>query len=318
MEGMPDAAKLQMLSRQYRSAGRSQEADQLDAILENRVAGGSTQYERAFRVLSTLQQKVNAGQALSPEEQIEAQTQRALLSQTRMMIDPVTNRPVFSQPLQVPTAITVGIGGGGPGAPTVPVNTVPDPTGGGRKQLDAGSEKELQGMGDALSMALDLRKAFKPAYGGFGSDAIGNVAVEFGRRFGKDEAQRMGQFWEGYEQWVTDMRKDKYGLTLTGNELQQFERFRAKPSQSAAVIQNNLQRQVAIAERALGRRMTGLVSGGYNPSQIEGAVGWGAPRASNFVEPSPGPATADRKVKRTGKLDGRDVVEYEDGTVEVR
>jgi hypothetical protein len=256
--------------------------------------GGTSQHERAYRTLIGFQRSVSQGQQLTPEQELEAQAARSILSRQEMRIDPVTKEPYFAQPITIPGTISVGASGVGASGATGgasggrSVNAVP-PLSSGRAPIDSASEKELQMMGDARNMAADLSKAFQPEFGGFATDLIGSTVTEFGRRFGEagGKRQQMAQFWETYEQWITDMRKEKFGATLTGNELAQFDRLRAKPSQTPTQIRNNLNRQLQIVEQAMGRRMTSLARQGVNQSAIEGAVGWGVDRQSNMVTPTP-------------------------------
>lgn len=320
MEGAPEIVKLQTWQKRLSDAGDTAGSEQIGRLIENKEIGGTSQHERAYRTLLGFQRDVNAGKTLTPEQELEAQAVRSILSRQEMAIDPVTKEPYWKQPITIPDAISVGrIPGGSVGAPTVgggrPVNALP-PLTSGRAPLDRGDRDQLEMNASARNMAADLQKAFKPEFGGFASDIVGSAVNEFGRRFGADgeKTQQMAQFWETYEQWITDMRKEKFGATLTGNELAQFDRLRAKPSQTPTQIQNNLTRQVQLVEQAMGRRMTALARQGVNQQAIEGAVGWGQQRPSNLVAPT---QPMQRTVKRTGRLpDGRKVVEYSDGTIE--
>lgn len=234
------------------------------------------------------QRTVNAGGQLTPEQQTEAAVARSLLQRSEMRVDPVTKQPYWAQPIEIPSQLTVGGQSVVQGSPGVgrPTNAMPSASD-GRAPIDSASEKELQMMGDARAIASDLSKAFKDQFGGYGSDIIGSAVTEFGRRFGAEggDPQQMAQFWETYEQWITDMRKEKFGATLTGNELAQFARLRATPSQTPSQIRNNLQRQLSMVEQSMGRRMTALARQGVNQQALEGAVGWGVQRPNSLVTP---------------------------------
>jgi hypothetical protein len=322
LQGLPEIGKLQAYERQLRSLGRVTEADQVLKVIENKELGGTSQVERSFRTMSTLQNKVNAGQQLTPEEEQQAQVARAVLSQQQMRIDPQTNQPYWTQPITIPQMFTVG--SGQPAQPAsatappavpgrLPPNTLPAPNN-GRKGIELAAEKEINQMGDQLSIVNDLNRNFDPKFAGWKFDLAANVAQEVGRRFGDEAMQKSSRFWELYNQWVIDIRNSKFGATLTGNELKAFEAIIAKPSQTPEMVKNNLARQQSILERAMARRMNSQVQQGVNPDAIDAAAGFNTQRPSSFVNATP----QQKQVKRTGTLNGQRVIEYTDGTIEVK
>ena len=69
------------------------------------------------------------------------------------------------------------------------------------------------------------------------------------------------------------MRTEKFGLSLTGNEKAQFDKYRAKPSDKPEVVKNNMTRQLAIVKGAIDRQMKALSAGGYNMEQARALAG---------------------------------------------
>jgi len=226
--------------------------------------GAGTQQERALQALRNLQIKVNGGGQLSEDEEFQAQSARAILSQQRMGIDPVTNQPMFSQPLTVPESMSVGRSGGSGKA----VNTVP-PITSGRKPLDPGTEKKLGMMGEGVSQLNSLVSRFKDEFAGFVSDTLGAGAIESGRRGILPKYKDTADFWQAYEQWITDVRAEKFGLSLTGNELKAMGQYKSKPSDSAAVIKTNMARQLKIVEDSIQRQLGAVAVSGQNVKQAE-------------------------------------------------
>jgi hypothetical protein len=291
-------------------------------------SGAGTMYERSFQTLRSLQDKVDAGQELTQQEHMEAATARALLSQERQFVDPATMQIHTFKPLTVPSDITVGQGarkrgtsaptpgvaapagpggssGGGFSLAQVPGSAVPNT--GGRRPLDAGTEKELAGFGDVQTQLADITSSFKPGFGGAVSDLVGSAKTEAGRRLpesivGKSLKER-SDWWMKYRNWTNDVRAAKFGLTLTGNELTAFEKATPKESDDDQTISNALNTQMQIIRGKIDARMRSLEAGGHNVRQAEELVRQ--------------PKATKKRIVRTGKTpDGRKVVQYEDGTVE--
>jgi hypothetical protein len=289
-------------------------------------SGAGTMYERSFQTLRSLQDKVDAGQELTQQEHMEAATARALLSQKRQFIDPATMQIHTFEPLTVPSDITVGQGKRQRAAPKAPGVALPaGPSGaagggfslaqvpgsvvsnaGGRKPLDAGTEKELAGFGDVRRQMADLAESFQDGFGGATLDAVGKAKTEAGRRLpeslvGKDMKQR-SDWWMKYYNWSNDLRAGKFGLTLTANELEAFQKSAPKESDSDDTIRQAIKSQLKMLEDKINSRMGSLEAGGYNTRQAKELIG---------------DTKRQKKVVRTGKTrDGKKVVQYEDGTVE--
>lgn len=285
-----------------------------------------TQIERALAMLRGFQQEANAhpggpeawAQA-NPNKLMEAQSARAILSQQRMAVDPVTQQPYWSQPMTVPPSLTVGgLSGGAPGGPAAipgsgparpgPVNALPDVAAGtGRKGLDANTESQFRKIGDGLQRMNMLAETFDPKFGGFVSETAGRAAIEAGRRLpdgvlnfaGKSEYKDHSLWWQNYEEWVTNVRAAAFGLTLTRFELQQFNRFRSHPGDQPDIIQRNLDRQRNIVNTALNRELSAVEASGQNAQQARALAGVGAGGGGGAAAPAGGyPAPPPAAIQR--------------------
>lgn len=209
---------------------------------------------------------------IAKTQKMQAETDQAILNQQHMIIDPVTQKPMYIQPLQVPNSITVGKAGASAGnAPGVPVNQVPSMEG-GRRPLDAGTEKKFSDMGSGLQQIDMLKNGFKDEYGGFVSKTAADLAIEMGRR-GVSKWADTADFWQTYRQWGTDIRALKFGLTLTPAELKSFESFTVNPSDSPTLIKRNIQKQEDLVNAAAQRELKGLNISGQNVKQGEALSG---------------------------------------------
>ena len=242
-----------------------------------------TQTERALKGLMTLQRK-SAAAPLTEDEEMDAQVYRPVLSQERVVTDPVTNQQTRFTPLTIPDSISVGRPRTAPeGAEARPMPTAPGapPQGSPRKPLDQADQKELQGFNDASKQIQGLMGGFQPTYGGWALDPIGNAALAVGRRapakvlerFKQEGLAEQATWWQNYYQWANDIRAAKFGLTLTGNELQAFERSTPKPSDDPEQIQTALQNQMAVLADKQRNRIGGLTTAGHNRAQIDATAG---------------------------------------------
>ena len=272
-------------------------------VFENpnqRSSGFGTQTERAFKGLASAQRKVNSGVPLTEEEELDAQVYRAVLSQERVVTDPVTQQSQLMKPITIPSSITVGIPRAAvsetpsttapaqasdaafiPGPRPMPTSPGAPPQNAPRKALDQPSEKELQGLNDASQQMQNLFSEFQPSYGGWALDSLAEGALALGRRLPEPLLDRFKQkglvdqanWWQKYYNWSNDIRAAKFGLTLTGNELTAFNKANAKPSDTPEQIQAALKTQFEIMANKQRNRIAGLRAGGYNPEQIDQTAG---------------------------------------------
>lgn len=247
--------------------------------------GPSTQNERAMSLLNELQLQAESGKPLTRQQQLQAESARNLLEQQRPFIEPSSGKLVYSQPISVPGSITVGDAGEKP----VP-NTLPPMTG-GRRPLDAGTEKKFTDIGAASSQLSWLIDSFKDEYGGFVSNTAGDLAVSAGRR-GLPKYTDMANWVAAYEQWVSKIRAADYGLTLTPGELTQFNKFRIQVGDDPKVMKQNLARQKDVIEGSRKRELKALDASGQNVKHGE-ALSTPAAKQDDPDKPIVRPANID-------------------------
>jgi hypothetical protein len=280
-----DPAKLYNLALQHNAAGNTQlgstflsMANHLDS--QNNRQSQSSQMERGLGVIRRLYMKdaANPG-SLTPDERAELGDAVSIARQVRTAFDPTTGRMETFNPLEISEQYNPMLERYGHGLkkrPDIFRDDVP-----GRKPLDQASEKELQGFNDAGKQLFDLTKSLEPNYGGFKLDTAAQVALTAGRRLSPETLKKMGmggmekqaQWWQNYYNWANDIRAAKFGLTLTGNELEAFERSTPKPSDGNAQIEAALNAQLKILNDKQRNRKEGLVAGKYNPEQVATTAG---------------------------------------------
>jgi hypothetical protein len=272
-------------------------------VNQNQRPQAGTQTERAFGLLLNLQKKADSGQPLTDEEEMAARTAHAMLSRQETRLDPVTNQFLTYNPLTIPPEITVGRGNRQPAQPLAPGATPtlasqggpvpvmrpvdvpgPAPGTGGRKPLDAGTEKEFQGLGDAAKQLADLTQTVGDNFGGWVLDSVADAALAAGRRLPVDVLEKTpglnkpglkheAEWWMKYRNWANDVRAAKFGLTLTGNELQAFNAATPKQSDDPETIRNGLKTQMELIRGKLGSRMEAVRTSGQNVEQAQSLAG---------------------------------------------
>jgi hypothetical protein len=253
-----------------------------------------SQMERALDVIRTYHLKDSmAPGTLTPEEQANLHNAVAIVGQVRTAIDPVTQRMETIQPLTLrrstvrrSTATASRTRSRATCFRTRPAMAASRST---------RSEKELQGFNDASTQLFSLGQDFKPNWGGWMLDPVAQGAIMAGRRLPDSVTKAMGKpdladqaaWWQRYYNWSNDVRAAKFGLTLTGNELQAFERATPKPSDKPELIAQGLKTQLDILRAKQQNRTAGLVAGGYNPEQVRETAGHertlGAPDEENAI-----------------------------------
>jgi hypothetical protein len=150
---------------------------------------------------------------------------------------------------------------------------------GGRKPLGPDDEKRLSKMGEGVSQLISIDKMFKPEYVGFGTELVGKSALALDRRTGMGNAER-ADWHQRYEQWASDVRAEKFGLSLTGNELENFEKYKVRLSDTPEVAKKNIKRQMESIKNAVRRQRDAINSSGQNLQQADALIGREAVRAT--------------------------------------
>ena len=271
--------------------GQMLTADGKEVFTNTNEKPGGTQYERALEILRSAELKHRRGEQLTPEEQLHAQDSAALLSRQQMYQDTRTGQWFIQPPMDISHYQSVAkVPPGGAHLASVPGLAVPNAPGAGRIALDAGTEKEMQGLGDARAQLNNLIPQFKDEYGGFSLDAAGQLAIEAGRRLPEGTLGAnpdLANWWQSYYSWSNDVRAAKFGLTLTGNELTAFERATPKPGDDPKIIRRALAKQLAILEEKGKRRIDSIKAGGGNVPQAEALYGRGNAATSQDMTGTP-------------------------------
>ncbi len=76
-------------------------------------------------------------------------------------------------------------------------------------------------------------------------------------------------FWQEYQTFVNQVRKELFGSALTATEKGEFEKAMVDPSTAPVVVKSNLARQKKVIDDALNRRAQAYGAGGFNKAQID-------------------------------------------------
>lgn len=110
-------------------------------------------------------------------------------------------------------------------------------------------EKLVSGAG-ALDSIERIEQGFDPKF--TGRWAAGPLQIAAAKVLPGNEA--LSDWWQDYQAYVTDIRRDKYGATLTNNEKASFNQIIVTPSMDPKKAAANLAKQRAIVATALARR----------------------------------------------------------------
>lgn len=136
------------------------------------------------------------------------------------------------------------------------------------KPLPANIVNKLVAGGSGVDMIENINNTFDPRY--VGRPVAGGTQIAINKVIGGDKP--MADWWQQYQQWITDVRHAKFGASLTAGETAAFNRFIVTPSMNAATAKSNLARQKEVLETVLGR--TSRVFGRtYDPVAISEAIG---------------------------------------------
>jgi hypothetical protein len=144
-----------------------------------------------------------------------------------------------------------------------------------RPMTESGVTK-LTNEGQKLSNLRDYGASFEDSYAGasLGPIDYGKAYKTFGQLpMGTESAQKASQWWQGYDRYKNDVRKDLYGATLTPSEERTFEDADIRAGMDPALIRKNLQMQRTIIERGMKRKSDALTKAGFSPEVINGAYG---------------------------------------------
>jgi hypothetical protein len=159
------------------------------------------------------------------------------------------------------------------------VGQTPAPKGGGEgKPLPPKLQSDLIEKGQILDSSERFTKTFKPEYGGFVSDTLGNLTLTAERKLSGDTPR--AQWWQDYELHQSVVRNKLFGSALTAPEIAAWEKSAIAPGMNADQIKANLARRETI-ERAGLTRMARSSAVSYNKTAIEESLGRPIPAAES-------------------------------------
>lgn len=115
---------------------------------------------------------------------------------------------------------------------------------------------------------------FEDKYAGYGRG--GETAMWTARNLPfltGETTEKAAGFWQDYDRYKNQVRNDLFGSALTASEKQAFEAADISPNMSPKLIRENLAKQQAATKSALAKIGKSLVSSGYAPEAVEGALG---------------------------------------------
>jgi len=233
-----------------------------DLSLVEKAGGGSSQ-ERM------IEQMINTQMPNATEEQkaaVRAKLYGSILTQARWGVDPVSNQLYKTEGVSLPSELGTST------QPKPTTNTLPSPSE-GRKPIDMSDRDKFTSGKEQLDLLKPASLSFKDKYAGFKSDALATAALEAGRRGIAPSMTESAQWWENYQQWLTNLMKTTFGASLTENEKSQILKFTASPAQEPKVVKENINRQIGIIEKTLANRATELANTGYNLGGVEQMLG---------------------------------------------
>lgn len=235
-----------------------------------RTAGGSS-LSQALNTLAEYETEVEAGREPSRELELAKQNAMAFLGQKQLVQDKVTGRFYEKPRYELPAYAQKGETNGLRELP------LPDANKPGRRPIEQKDQEWLENQGSLLKGYDQLIADYKPEFGGWKLDAAGEFALKLGRRLpesmigAKNKAE--AEWFMSYYAVTNVERLAQTGLTLTGSELQAYERAAPVPADDSATIQRKIEQRRQIIQNKIVGRMNGLVSDGYNPTSVERYLG---------------------------------------------
>jgi hypothetical protein len=144
--------------------------------------------------------------------------------------------------------------------------------------------------GQKLSNLRDYGNTFNDSYAGMSAGPIdyGNTAKTVGQLgIGTQNASDSAQWWQGYDRYKNQVRKDLYGATLTPSEERTFEAADIRPGMDPKLVRKNLAMQRTLIERGMSRKSDALIKSGFNPEVINSAYGIDSTTLKDEAVPGP-------------------------------
>lgn len=137
------------------------------------------------------------------------------------------------------------------------------------KPINFGDSTKLADRATGVDKLVGLYDTFKPEYAGYGTNAIGEVAVFAAGKQSDEKSVALYQWWQNYQNNVNKVRNDLFGSALTAPEKAEFEKAMVTKGMDSAQAQANLQRQAEEASKAYDKLEKVLRVGGFSKAQLD-------------------------------------------------
>lgn len=144
-----------------------------------------------------------------------------------------------------------------------------------------------QGDGDKLEKEVGTYAALKDGLANFQDDFAGNAwtgdleNVAQGIIGTGTPGQRL--WWSNFRATDNQIRNSLYGASLTAGEKQAYDQTTVNPRMRPEEIRKNIALRAEIVRKAMARKVARFKAGGYNPAEIDAAVGeYGADLTPNY------------------------------------
>ena len=217
--------------------------------------------ERAMQTVIDAKKKIREGQPLTQEEKDRVAGARYLLEteSTGFKTGPGGELRLESVKRQLPEELAIG-----PDMPATSSEIIRQKSLATKDRDDLLTRKE---MSDKLT-ALDNN--FKDDYVGYVSDILGDASIAAQKRFG--DSPEFNDWWQSYQDFVNEVRHEKFGAALTATEKKEFLKAMITPGMKASLARKNLARQKALVETALKRKTKALKAAQFNEEEIMAIV----------------------------------------------
>jgi hypothetical protein len=137
------------------------------------------------------------------------------------------------------------------------------------KPINFGDSTKLADRATGVDKLVGLYDTFKPEYAGYGTNAVGEVAVFAAGKQSDEKSVALYQWWQNYQNNVNKVRNDLFGSALTAPEKAEFEKAMVTKGMDSAQAQANLQRQAEEASKAYDKLEKVLRVGGFSKAQLD-------------------------------------------------
>lgn len=145
------------------------------------------------------------------------------------------------------------------------------------RRLSVSDITKLSEEGGKLQQIQSFQQNFKPEFGGWKSNSIGDLVNLAGRNLpeavaGKNAAAS-AEWWQNYDRYKNMVRHELFGSALTKGESEAFMKADIGPGMTPEQIQKNLATQRRVVESAIRRKGKGLIGSTYDKNAIASAYG---------------------------------------------